>query len=436
MRIMSDSNREFEIRVQHLARVEGEGGVWVRVKNGRIEYVEVNIFEPPRFFEAFLRGRFYLEAPDLTARICGICPLAYVMAASRAMEKILGIEVSQELEKLRKIAFFGEWIESHVLHFAFLHAPDFLGYSSAFEMAKDHPQFVKDAVAVRAWGNKAIEVIGGRAVHPIGFRVGGLHRIIRKEELQSLLKDFDEVEKKAKNLLEFVLNLPIPEIEYDFVTMSLKGDKEYPIMKGIVANNLGGRFPEDDFEKNVQVEQKIYSNALHYRLKNGKPYITGPIARFNLNYDLLAPEVKDILEKAGYKAPLKNTYQSIIARAAETYHSALEIRRLIEEYSEPSQPYIEEEVKAGEGAAIVEAPRGMLYHFYRIDGKGAILYANIVPPTAQNYAAMEEDILKVEDLILKGPQEKAQAIVETTIRNYDPCISCSVHAIKLKMIEE
>jgi len=435
LRSMSE-NKNLEIKVDQLARVEGEGGVYIEAKDGKIQYVEVNIFEPPRFFEAFLRGRLYLEAPDLTARICGICPLAYVMAASRAMEKILGIQVSEDIQRLRKIAFHGEWIESHVLHFAFLHAPDFLGRASAFEIAEDNPQFVKDAIAMRTWGNKAIEIIGGRPVHPVGFRVGGLHRIIRKKELEVLLKDFDEVEKKAKRLLEFVLQLPIPEIEYDMIVMSLKGKGEYPIMEGVVANNLGGKFPEEEFEENVQVEQKKYSNALHYRLKNGKPYITGPLARFNLNYDLLAPEVRDVLEEAGYRAPLKNTFQSIIARAAETYHSVLEIRRLIEEYAEPSKPYIEAEIKPGDGAAIVEAPRGMLYHRYKIDGRGRITYANIIPPTTQNYAAMEEDIIKVEDLILKENYEKAKAIVETIIRNYDPCISCSVHAINLKIIRK
>ncbi|RLF97898.1 MAG: Ni/Fe hydrogenase subunit alpha, partial [Candidatus Wolframiiraptor sp.] len=336
----------------------------------------------------------------------------------------------------RKIAFYGEWIESHVLHFMFLHAPDFLGRHSIFDIAKENPQVVKDAVGLRKWGNRAIEIVGGRPVHPVGFRVGGLHRIIKKEELLPLLKNFNEVEKMARNLLEFVVNLPIPEIEYDLVLMSLKGDREYPILKGVVANNLGGEFPEDDLEKNITVEQKIYSNALHYRLKNGRPYITGPIARFNLNYDLLAPEVKDILEKAGYKAPLKNTYQSIVARAAETYHAVLEIKKLIESYSEPPQPYIEAEVRAGKGAAISEAPRGMLYHYYEVDENGRIVYANIIPPTTQNYAAMEEDIIKVQDLIVNAPREKAQRVVEMTIRNYDPCISCSVHAIKLKILRE
>jgi coenzyme F420-reducing hydrogenase alpha subunit len=377
-----------------------------------------------------------LEASDITARICGICPLAYVFAACRAMEKILGIDVPEEIRALRKIAFYGEWIESHVLHFAFLHAPDFLGYHSALEVAKDYPDFVRDAIAVRSWGNKAIEIIGGRPIHPIGFRVGGLYRIIRRGELEPLARDYDEVRRKGERLLEFILNLDLPDVECNMAIMSLKGRKEYPILDGMVANNLGWEFPEDSFEENVIVEQKKYSTGLHYRLRNDRPYITGPIARFNLNYSLLAPEVRDILERAGYRAPLKNTYQSIVARAAETLHSIIEIGRLVEEYSEPSAPYVEAAVRAGEAAAIVEAPRGMLYHRYKIDERGRILYANIVPPTTQNYVAMEDDIFKVGDLILSGTPEKAQQIVETTIRNYDPCISCSVHTIKLRIINE
>lgn len=430
------SNKTYEIKVPHIARVEGEGGVWIRIRDGKIEYVEVDIFEPPRFFEAFLRGRSYLEAPDITARICGICPIAYVMSASRAMEKILGIQVPEEIEKLRKIAYFGEWIHSHVLHFMFLHAPDFLGHHSIFDIARENPRIVRDALKLRRWGNALMEISGGRSVHPIGLRVGGLYRIIKKEELLTLLKDFDDVKRSAESLLKFVLDLPIPEIKYDLTLMSLKGDREYPIIKGVVANNLGGSFQEDEFEKNIIVEQKAYSTGLHYKLKNGRPYITGPLARFNLNYGLLAPEVRDLLERAGYRAPLKNTYQGIIARAAETLHAVIEAKRLIEEYSEPSKPYVEAEVRAGRGAAITEAPRGMLYHYYEIDRNGRITYVNIIPPTTQNYAAMEEDIMKVQDLIVTAPHERAQRIVEMTIRNYDPCISCSVHAVKLKIVRE
>lgn len=429
---------EMEIKVEYLARVEGEGGIYLKIKDGKVEYVEVSIFEPPRFFEVVLRGRKYLDAPDITARICGICPIAYVMSASRAMEKALGIEVPEEIKKLRRITYLAEWIESHVLHVALLHAPDFLGYESAIHMVNEHGDFVKDALSLKGWGNLVLKTLGGRSVHPVSYRVGGFHRIIRREELFPLLRRIEEVKRKARNLLEFVMDLTIPDIKYDMVYASLKNDKEYPILEGRVATNVGIEFSEDEFEKYVRTEQMKYSTSLRYKLADGnRPYIVGPLARFNLNYDLLMPEVRDLLESRGYRAPLRNTYESIIARAAETYHAVLELEELLATYKEPKVPYVEpKEIKASKGAAITEAPRGMLYHYYEIDDEGYIKYANIVAPTCQNYAAMEEDIRKVAPLLIQQPPDKAQWLAEQTIRNYDPCISCSVHAIKLHIIKE
>ncbi len=425
------SEVERTFKVDYLARVEGEGRVYVKMRNGRIERVEVGIFEPPRFFEAFLRGRKYLEVPDITARICGICPIAYIMSSSRAFEKLFGIELTEELKTLRRIIYLGEWIESHMLHIAMLHAPDFLGCHSIIEIARKHPQFAKDSLLVKAWGNKVIEVIGGRSVHPVSCRVGGFHRVIKREQLLGLLKKIYDVKNAAKRILEFVLQLPIPDFKRDIEFMSLKGDKEYPILEGRVVSNKGIDVPEDEFEKVVEVQQVPYSNALRYRVKGRGTYVTGPIARFNLNYKLLLPEVREVVEAYGYKAPLTNTYQSIIARAAEVYQAVLELEELILSYREPSQPYIEGEVREGWSAAITEAPRGMLYHAYRVDSEGYVVDANIIPPTAQNLAAMEEDIKAQEEILWREPYEKAKLLVQQTIRNYDPCISCSVHTVKV-----
>ena len=176
------------IKVDYLARVEGEGNLFVELSDGRVSRVEVGIFEAPRFFEAFLRGRKYYEVPDITARICGICPIAYIMSSSRALEKILGVEVPEEVRKLRRIVYLGEWIESHVLHILMLHAPDFLGYESVLSMARDYPDIVRKGMKLKGWGNQVISVVGGRSVHPVSCRVGGFHRIIRRDELLPLLR--------------------------------------------------------------------------------------------------------------------------------------------------------------------------------------------------------------------------------------------------------
>ncbi|RLG88998.1 MAG: Ni/Fe hydrogenase subunit alpha [Thermoprotei archaeon] len=420
-----------EVRIDYLTRVEGEGTLYLKLSDGNVERVEVGISEPTRFFEALLRGRKYYEAPDITSRICGICPLAYVMSACRAMEKLLGIRVPDEVRLLRKIAYLGEWISSHALHVTLLHAPDFLGFNSAFDMMEKYSHIVKAGLRVKWWGDKVIEVIGGRAIHPISFRVGGFYRIIKKEKLEKLLSNLEAIKKDAKLLLEWVLKLPIPGFKRDLEFISLRNGKEYPILEGRVVSNKGLDIDESEFERYIQVEQTPYSNSLRYRVKGRGSYIVGPIARFNNNYDLLKDEVKDIIESHGMGRRLINSFQSIVARAAEVYHAVLEIVSLIHEYSEPRQPYVEGELREGEASAITEAPRGMLYHRYRINADGTISDANIIPPTSQNLAAIEDDLKVIGAELSKLSFEEAKRGAEQIIRNYDPCISCSVHAIKI-----
>lgn len=420
------------IKVDYLARVEGEGNLYIEIKDNKVVRVEVGIFEPPRFYEAFLRGRKYYEVPDITARICGICPIAYIMSSCRALEKILSIEVPEEISILRRIVYLGEWIESHVLHALMLHAPDFLGYQSVLDMAKDYPEVVRKGLKVKAWGNEVVRVIGGRSVHPVSLRVGGFYRVISRGELMKLLKDVWEVKRYSKELLEWALKLPIPEVRRDFEYVSLKGNREYPILHGRVVSNKGLDVSEDDFEKYIVTEQVKYSTSLRYKIKGRGVYVTGPIARYNNNYYLLKPDVREVIEAYGYGVPLVNTYQSIIARLAEVYHAVIEIEELVLNYREPSEPYIEGSVRAGSAAAITEAPRGILYHRYDLDEEGHVVNANIVPPTAQNLAAIEVDLMELGDRLANLEESKAQWLAEQTIRNYDPCISCATHFIRIK----
>jgi sulfhydrogenase subunit alpha len=422
------------IKVDYLARVEGEGNLFVELSDGRVSRVELGIFEAPRFFEAFLRGRKYYEVPDITARICGICPIAYIMSSSRALEKILGAEVPEEVRKLRRIVYLGEWIESHVLHILMLHAPDFLGYESVLSMARDYPDIVRKGMKLKGWGNQVISVVGGRSVHPVSCRVGGFHRIIRRDELLPLLKGLGQARDYARELLEWVLKLPMPDLKRDVELVSLRGVGEYPILEGRVVSNKGLNVPEDVFENILVVEQAKYSTSLRYALKDRGHYVVGPLARYNNNYDLLDPEVRGVVESYGYGAPLHNSFQSIIARAAEVYHAVLELEELISNYREPQQPYVEGVVRRGVGAAITEAPRGMLYHRYEINERGYVINANIISPTSQNLASIEEDLLALSDKLATLNLEEAQWLAEQTIRNYDPCISCATHFLKIRYV--
>ncbi|MCS7108339.1 MAG: Ni/Fe hydrogenase subunit alpha [Sulfolobales archaeon] len=419
------------IKVDYLSRVEGEGNLYVEIENNQISKVELGIFEAPRFFEAFLRGRKYVEVPDITARICGICPVAYIMSSSRAIEKILGIEVDECTDILRRIIYLGEWIESHLLHVLMLHAPDFLGHESIIGIAKENPDIVKKGLKLKSWGNSVMKVIGGRSVHPISCRVGGFYRIIRKEELETLIKHSDVMGRYAEDLLKWVLTLKIPELKRDVEYVSLKGVNEYPILRGRVVSNRGLDIAEDVFEEYVETEQVRYSTSLRYRIRGRSYYVVGPLARYNNNYHLLRPEVREVIESYGYGPQLSNSFQSIIARAAETYHAVLEIKELIKKYSEPAKPYEEGGVMEGVGSAITEAPRGILYHRYELDGKGYVINSNIIPPTSQNLASIERDIIAFNDELVKMDLSDLQRLAEHVVRNYDPCISCATHFIKV-----
>jgi len=425
-----------EIKVDYLARVEGEGALDIKLRDGQVEKLELRIFEPPRFFEAFLEGRSYMEVPDITARICGICPVAYQMSSARALEKILGIEVSPEIKTLRRLLYLGEYVESHVLHVYLLHAPDFFGYESAIEMAKDHPDVVKKALSLKHWGNLVMQIIGGRSVHPVSPRVGGFHRAVKKEEFTPLLTNLDEVKQTALDAVEWTAGLRFPDLERDTEYVSLWSNAEYPILEGRIRSTKGIDVAEEEFETTFIEHQVPYSTALRRLVRGKTPYAAGPQARVNLNHDKLMPEVLDKAKEAGISFPIQNPYMSIVSRILEVAHAVLEAEEIIERYKPPSAPYVMKEPREGEAVAITEAPRGMLYHKYAIDGRGMVKTAKISSPTAQNQSSMEADLLELAPKLAKMTNEKATLLCEQTIRNYDPCISCSAHFLKLNITSE
>jgi len=425
-----------EIKVDYLARVEGEGALDIKLKDGKVESLQLGIFEPPRFFEAFLVGRSYLEVPDITARICGICPVAYQMSSARALEKIVGISVPEDVKIVRRLLYLGEWIESHALHVYMLHAPDFLGYESALEMAKDHADLVKAALRLKRWGNRIMEILGGRSVHPVSPRVGGFHRCPKKDELEPLLSEISDVKKTAMDAIDWAARLDFPSLRRDVEYVALRHNKEYAIVEGKIRSTAGIDAPEEDFSKLFLEGQVPYSTALRYSIGGSKPYVVGPQARVNVNHDRLAPEVQDRAKEAGVSFPIENPYMSIIARVLEVAHSVLEAEEIIREYKQPRAPHVNGKPRAGEGAAITEAPRGMLFHRYILDEKGIVKKANIVPPTAQNQTSMELDLLELAPSLARMTTEKATLLCEQTVRNYDPCISCSAHFLKLHLVSE
>ncbi len=421
------------INVANLARVEGEGALELKIMDGRVTAANFSIFESPRFFEAFLRGRRGAEAPDLTARICGICPVAYQMSSVHAVEAALGLTVSGPLRDLRRLLYCGEWIESHALHVYFLHAPDFLGYASAIALAQDYPQIVKEGLALKKAGNDIVNLLGGREIHPINVRVGGFYRVPKVEELQDLVGPLKTALDLALKTVRWVAGFDFPEVTYEYEFVALRHPEEYPFCEGRLVSNRGLDITAGDYESHFEEEHVRHSNALQSRLRARGPYLVGPLARFNLNFDRLTPLAQGAAREVGLTPDCRNPFQSIIVRAVELVFACEEALRIINSYERPQRPYLETPWQAGEGCAITEAPRGILYHRYRLDEQGVILDARIVPPTSQNQKTMEDDLCRVAEKHLHLDDDQLTYILEQAIRNYDPCISCATHCLRFRI---
>ncbi len=415
------------IKVDALARVEGEGALYVRVRDDTIEDIKFRIFEPPRFFEALLRGRPYEDAPDITARICGICPIAYMLGAARAMEDALGVTVAGPLADLRRLIYCGEWIESHVLHAAMLHAPDFLGMPDAFAFARQNADAVKAALRLKKLGNTIIEAVGGRAVHPVNLKVGGFYRTPKKRELRLLLDELEYGLEASAMLAKAFSGFDFPDFTYDYTCVSMRNADNYPLEDGRLVSNRGLDIPVQAFPDHFFEEHVAHSNALHGRMRDGSAYLVGPNARYNNNYDRLSPAAKALASDVGLGETVANPFLSILVRMVETSYACEEAIRIVRDYKEPDRPDVAIEPHAGVGAGVTEAPRGICWHQYELDDDGRILSAVIVPPTSQNQPQIEADLAGVVGRNLDLDDEALKWRCEQTIRNYDPCISCATH---------
>ncbi|HEX6557474.1 MAG TPA: Ni/Fe hydrogenase subunit alpha [Ktedonobacteraceae bacterium] len=424
------------IKTDYLSRVEGEGALYVKIRGDKIVDVKFKIFEPPRFFEALLRGRVFSEAPDITARICGICPVAYQMSAVHAMEHAFGVRVDGQLRALRRLLYCGEWIESHVLHVFMLHAPDFLGYPDVVRMAQDHPDIVQRALQLKKAGNAIVALLGGREVHPVNVRVGGFYRVPASQALAQLAEKLKWGRDAALETVRWTTQLPFPDFEQDYEFVALRHPAEYPFNEGRLVSNKGLDIAVQEYENHFEEQHVPYSNALHSVLTERGSYFVGPLARYNLNFERLSLLAQEAARATGLGPLCRNPFQSIIVRSVEVLYAFDEALRIIEQYERPEQPAIELHPQASTGYAITEAPRGILYHRYRLDDEGLILDAKIIPPTSQNQKTIENDLRHYVEQVIDLPEDQLTWQCEQAVRNYDPCISCATHFLKLHIERE
>ena len=434
---MSDTTHKSRtIKVDCLARVEGEGALFVKLKGDKVAEVKLKIFEPPRLFEAFLRGRHFSEAPDITARICGICPIAYQMSAVHAIERALGVVIDPAVRLLRRLFYCSEWIESHALHVFLLHAPDFLGYPDAIQMAHDRRDLVETGLRLKKIGNRIVGLMGGREIHPVSACVGGFYKAPAQHELRALTEDLKWALDASIRTARVVAGLEFPDFEPDYEFVSLCHPDEYPLNDGRLISNKGLDIDVAEYEDHFVEQHVKYSNALHSMLRGRGSYLVGPLARYNLNFARLPDVAQQVSRDCGLCVPCRNPFKSIVVRSIEMVFACAEALRIIGAYEPPASPCVAVAARAGVGSAATEAPRGILYHRYSIDDRGLIRFAKIVPPTSQNQKRIEEDLWQFIPQVAVRPTEEVTWKCEQAIRNYDPCISCATHFLRLQIERE
>ncbi|HVC26283.1 MAG TPA: Ni/Fe hydrogenase subunit alpha [Acidimicrobiales bacterium] len=427
-------NTDRTIAVEGLARVEGEGSLRAVVRDGVVEEVELEIFEPPRFFEALLRGRDYLEPPDITARVCGICPVAYQMSSCAAIEDACGVTVTSEIAALRHLLYCGEWIQSHALHVYLLHAPDFLGCEDAVELAERDRPAVERGLALKRIGNLIMETVGGRAVHPVNVRVGGFYRAPSREQIAALAGPVRVARDLALATVEWVAGFDFPDVEGEYLFVALHDPVRYAIDSGRVRSSAGVDTDAAGFRAAIVEEQVARTTALQSRLFGRDAYLTGPLARYALNRDQLGPLASGAAHAAGLGDVCHNPFRSIVVRSVELVEACDQALGVIEMYEPPSPASVDVPPRAGTGTGATEAPRGVLLHSYEIGVDGLITSAQIVPPTSQNQLSIEADLRRVVQSGLDLPDDELARRCEQAVRNHDPCISCAAHFLDVEVV--
>jgi sulfhydrogenase subunit alpha len=431
-----DAYAERDIDVALITRVEGEGSLSLRVREGRVESARLSIFEAPRYFEKIVEGRKPDEVIDIVARICGICPVAYQMTAVHAFEDAFGVEIDPGVRALRRLMYCGEWIESHGLHVYLLHAPDFLGYASAVEMAEAHPDIVGRGLQLKRLGNDILALLGGRAIHPVSVRVGGFSRVPRRSEFDEYRHMLDHAVEWSEATLDWVATLDAPAFEREVTLVSLVHPDEYPMNHGRIVSTTGADFAAGGWAEGFAETQLPGTNALHARTADGETYLVGPSSRVTQCADRLHPRAAEALMRSGLSETIRtNPYWSIAARAVELIHAASEAADIVDAYERPRDPHVEWIPRSGTAAWSTEAPRGLLFQTYEVDADGFVTSAQIVPPTSQNQGRIEADLVEFTPSVLELPDAEMTHRIEQLVRSYDPCISCATHFLDVTLEE-
>jgi coenzyme F420-reducing hydrogenase alpha subunit len=422
-----------KIDVHHITRVEGHGNIVVDVQNGELKTCELQIVEAPRFFEAMLLGRPYEQASHLTSRICGICAVGHATTSLRAVERALGVELTEQTILLRKLNFYGEILDSHVLHTYMLAAPDFLGVGSVIPLARSAPDVVLRALRMKKLAGDLCAAIAGRHTHPIAMTVGGFTHFPDYDQLYSLRERLEAARADVDATVELFQTLAVPDFVRETEHIALRQPDEYAWIDGVIASSDGGEWPLEAY-RDVTNEYLVPHSTAKRTRHQRETYAVGALARFNINHGLLHPRAAAAAAALGLKPVCHNPYLITVAQVVEIVHAVEDAISLVDallkrgiEWEEPAPPAR----LSGDGVGSCEVPRGILFHHYTIQD-GLITGANCIIPTTQNLQNIEEDMRSLVPAIMHRSADEVTLALEILIRAYDPCISCSTHLLDVR----
>jgi sulfhydrogenase subunit alpha len=432
------SKSSVEVNVHYITRVEGHGNINVRIKDGAVETCQWSIPEAPRFFEAMVVGRSWKELHHITSRICGICSIGHTLASLKATEAAMGIKISDQDLKLRKLALHAENMQSHILHLGFLVLPDLLGVGSVIPLASSNPKEVKTVLQLHRTANEMSNLLCGRTTHPQRLLPGGFSKIPSLVELNAVQKklrdSISNLQATAALFRSVADKLPDFYRETEFI--SLTNPSEYALYDGNLASSDTGTAPAKEYLAYTN-EYIVPQSTAKWARHNRTSYMVGALARVNINYKQLSPMAIATAEMFNLQPVCHNPFMNSIAQLIEVVHSVEDSIHLINEIEaaglQPQPEYNEPEVKvkAGSGVGAVEVPRGILFHDYTYNEKGICTKANCVIPTNQNHGNIQQDMNILVPKIAEKSQKEIELTLEMLVRAYDPCISCSTHVTKI-----
>lgn len=433
-------SKSFNIHVEHVTRVEGHGNIVLNVKKGKIEKIQWQVPEAPRFFEAMLRGRQYTELRSITSRICGICSIGHSLASLKATENALDVNISKQTKLLRHLAINAENMQSHILHVGYLAAPDLFGVDSVIPLVgTEHTDALLKIIKLHRLSNKMSDLICGRTVHPIRLVVGGFSAVPTEKQLIDLKKNLADSIETTKDVAEVILSVAdnIPDFTRETEYIGLSSEDEYAFYDGSITSTDTGVHPDNNDYKSIMNEFVVPQSTAKYAKHARDSYMVGALARFNLNSKQLHPLAKEIANMFGLKPISYNPFMNTIAQVIEFVHNIEDsikiIDQLVEDVIDDTEKPEKINADEGRGVGIVEVPRGILVHDYIIKDKKC-LHANCIIPTNQNHANIQKDMEEFVPQIIDKSKKEIELNLEMLVRAYDPCISCSTHYLDVKFV--